>query len=182
LSNIYLHEVLDKWFVETVEKHVNSNNFMVRYADDSIVGFANKSDAVRYMKSLPKRLAKYGLKLHPEKTKLIEFNPYKSGNQKPGTFSFLGFTHYWGKSRKGAWIVKRKTSKKSLTNALIKIREFCKKNRHQNLRVQHKSLVLKLNGHYGYYGITGNGKSLGMYYYELRRIWFKWLNANSQIF
>lgn len=187
ISNIYLHEVLDEWFVNTVRARLKGRAFMVRFADDAVLGFEHKEDAVRVLKVLGKRLDKYGLSLHPDKTRLLPFGrPRKNaGTQSdnmlpPDTYNFLGFTHYWGKSRKGNWVVMRKTAQDRFTRGLKRIRQWCRKNRHMKVRDQHKVLCRKLQGHNAYYGITGNGSSLQRFREEVREIWHKWLNRRSR--
>ena len=113
LSNIYLHEVLDEWFVNDVQPRVKSKSFIVRFADDAVLGFENKQDAERVMEVLPKRFARYGLTVHPEKTKLIDMSKPVDGDHErdnqdrgKGSFTFLGFLHHWGKSRKGYWVIR----------------------------------------------------------------------------
>jgi group II intron reverse transcriptase/maturase len=175
LSNIYLHEVLDRWYVEQVKPLLKGKTFVVRYADDFVIGFENKSDAERVMAVIFKRFAKYGLTLHPEKTKLIEFTPGDRGQ----VFTFLGFTHYWARSRRGSWIVKRRTSRKSMTKALKRVDEWLKKHRHRPFRDIIVGLNRKLRGHYGYYGITFNSKGITRYYYEVARLLYKWLNRRG---
>ena len=186
MSNVYLHEVIDKWFHETILKHIIGKAFEVRYADDVMLCFENKEDAVRAMEVLPKRLAKYGLEMHPEKTKLICFkrpsgddNSYKRGNR-PDAFNFLGFTHYWKKSRKGRPVIGRKTARIRFGRALKKVAEWCKKNRHIKIAEQYKMLCLKINGHYGYYGITGNYRCVSSFRLFVERIWKKWLQRRSR--
>lgn len=187
LANIYLHEVMDKWFHETVKPRLRGHAFMVRYADDIVCAFSNEDDARRVMEVLPKRFGKYGLALHPEKTKLVEFRRPKRGNGNnaaprggPGTFDFLGFTHYWGRSRKGNWVVKQKTAKDRLRRAIKGIYEWCRKNLHVDVAGQHVILKQKVTGHYRYYGITGNSRSLSCFHQQVQRAWQKWLNRRSQ--
>ncbi|GHV79017.1 maturase [Spirochaetia bacterium] len=174
LSNIYLHEVLDSWFVETV-----------RYADDAIIGCEKKEDADRIMKVLALRFAKYGLTIHPEKTKLVDFTrPERDSHNGPkvrgnGSFTFLGFKHYWVKSRKGKWIVGRKTDSKRLSRSLKAIGQWCREHRHYSRKEQHKALSKKLQGHYAYYGVSLNYDSIAKFYTNVRRIWFKWINRCS---
>jgi len=175
LSNVYLHEVLDKWYAETVKPLLKGRTFLVRYADDYIMGFELKEDAEKVMAVIFKRFAKYGLVLHPEKTQLIEFVPGKTGQ----VFTFLGFTHYWGKSRKGNWVVKRRTSSKSMTKALKRVNQWLKKNRHRPFWDIIAELNRKLTGHYGYYGITFNAQGINRYYYEVARLLYKWLNRRG---
>jgi hypothetical protein len=183
LSNIYLHEVLDKWFTKEIIPLLKGKAVIVRFADDSVLGFEHKEDAERVFKVLPKRFARFGLKLHPEKTKLIYFSiPSKEdvkGARKRETFNFLGFTFYWGKSRKGNWTVMRKTAKDRLKKSLRRINDWCKLNRHQCLLDQTKTLNSKLRGHFNYYGITGNSYSLQTFRFQVHRIWKKWLSRRS---
>jgi group II intron reverse transcriptase/maturase len=186
LSNIYLHEVLDRWFANEVKPRLRGEAFLIRFADDAVLVFARKEDAERVMEVLPKRFGKYGLTVHPEKTRLIWFGkPQKreEGMQEPPRwekFNFLGFTHYWGRSRKGVWVVKRKTESGRFTRALKRITEWCRRNRHKPLGEQQRILAQKLNGHYAYYGITGNSRCLSGFQYQVTRIWRKWLMRRSR--
>lgn len=187
LANIYLHEVLDLWFYEQVMPRLKGRAFLVRFADDAVLCFKREDDAQRVMDALPKRFGKYGLTLHPEKTRLVEFRRpprrtkrgSRDGSTRPGTFDLLGFTHFWGRSRKGSWVIKRKTAKGRLSRALSSIAQWCRRHRHMPVREQHAQLVKKLRGHYAYYGITGNGRSLASFYHFVQRIWRKWLDRRS---
>jgi len=180
LANIFLHEVLDVWFETEVKPRLQGSASLVRYADDVLLVFSHKSDADRVMEVLPKRFDRFGLVLHPEKTKQIDFKrPGKNGNR-PGSFDFLGFRHYWGRSRKGNWVVKRKTAGPRFARALRVINAWCNRNRHVPLKGQNWILNLKLRGHYLYYGITGNMNALYRFRWEVRRIWRKWLDRRSQ--
>lgn len=180
LSNIYLHEVLDKWFVQEIEPRLKGTAKLIRFADDFVIVFSNETDALRVNEVLPKRFARYGLTIHNEKTRLIDLRISQICKGKDQKFDFLGFTHYWGKSRKNRWVLKRKTISKRLTRAIKAAYQWCKKNRHDTLENQHKTLCRKLKGHYGYYGITGNAFSIKMYYEEIKRAWYKWLNRRSR--
>ena len=185
LANVYLHYVLDEWFERDVQPRLHGRAFIVRYADDFIIGFSDERDARRVMAVLPKRFGKYGLTLHPEKSRLIRFNrPLRDGKPprdgKPGTFDFLGFTHYWGRSWRGYWVVKRKTASSRLSRSLRGISEWCRTHRHLPVREQHVHLARQMRGHYAYYGITGNGASLECYWEGVKRIWKKWLGRRSQ--
>jgi len=182
LSNIYLHEVLDQWFMEVVRPRLRGKAYLVRYADDAVLVFSDERDARRVMEVLPKRFGKYGLTVHPEKTRLIRFVKPGSPTERKGSgsFNFLGFTHYWGRSRKGSWVVKRKTEKSRFSKALKAVSEWCKRNRHLPVKEQHKVLRRKLLGHYSYYGITGNARSLGNFLYQVWWVWRKWLNRRSR--
>jgi len=177
LSNIYLHYVLDEWFSEQIQDKLTGRSFIVRYADDFILGFTDKSDAIRVMEVLPKRFAKYGLALHPDKTKLIDLNGNRGESKR--SFDFLGFTHYLGKSRKGRVVLKRKTSSKRLTKAIVNIHAFIKKNRHMKLIRLIDAINVKLRGHYSYYGITFNFPGISKYYQEVRRWLYKWLRRRG---
>ena len=186
LSNIYLHEVLDKWFEETVKPRLKGKGFLIRYADDGILGFENEEDARRVMEVLPKRFAKYGLTIHPEKTRMVRFvrpqsEPLKDHKRvKRETFSFLGFTHYWGKSRKGNWVIMRSTEKGRFARALKRVSDWCRRNRHLPISEQLHELTRKLMGHYAYYGITGNFRSLANFRIQVICVWQKWLSRRSR--
>jgi len=177
LSNIYLHYVLDEWFTEQIQPLLTGKSFIVRFADDFLLGFTNKEDAERVMKVLPKRLGKFELSLNQEKTKLVEL--VKKDGQKPDTFDFLGFTHYVSRSRRGNKILKRKTSSKKFRASLERIREWLRKNLHKDVRYLVSSLNRKLQGHYGYYGITFNFKRICAFYEEVKRILHYWLNRRG---
>ena len=187
LANIYLHEVLDVWFHQVVKPRLQGRAHMIRYADDVTMAFAHDEDAQRVMKVLPKRLEKYGLKLHPDKTRMVNFRPTpgyskepggKQGKE-PGSFDVLGFRHHWGRSRRGYWVIKRKTASNRFSRSLKRIAHWCKVARHWPIPEQHQQLCQKLQGHYGYYGITGNWEALGRFRHEVRRIWRKWLGTRS---
>jgi group II intron reverse transcriptase/maturase len=181
LSNIYLHEVLDCWYVEEVKPRMKGRTFLVRFADDFILGFEKKEDAEKVYRVLFKRFEKYGLSLHPEKTRLVPFGRPVTApadpthGPKPETFDFLGFTHFWGKSREGRWIIRRKTMRKRFTRGLKAIGQWCRENLHEPLREQVEQLGRKLKGHFGYYGITGNFASLQGFRREVIKVWRKWL-------
>lgn len=177
LSNIYLHYVLDEWFSEQIQPLLKGRSFIIRYADDCVLGFSDKSDAQKVMEVLPKRFAKYDLTLHPEKTKLIDLNSLRG--QSDRSFDFLGFTHYLGKSRKGMKVLKRKTSSKKFTKAVTNIDEYIKVNRHMKLKYLIAMLNLKLRGHYLYYGIIHNYNGIHRFYDEVRRKLYKWLRRRG---
>jgi len=181
LSNVFLHEVLDSWFVEQVRPRMKGKAAMVRFADDAVLMFEHREDLERVLKVLPQRFAKYGLRMNSEKTQVRRFlPPGRRDGGSPDTFDFLGFTHYWGKSRKGRWVVKRKTQKARLTRAVAVIGQWCKHHRHDPLPDQHRALNSKLRGHYAYYGITPNSQSLQAYWQQVKRQWYKWLNRRSR--
>ena len=184
LANVYLHEVLDVWFDREVRPRLSGKAHLVRYADDAVLLFANEIDARRVLAVLPKRFGRYGLTLHPEKTRLVEFRrpnrhrPIRDASS--GTFDLLGFTHFWGVARSGKWIVKRKTAKGRFRNALKRIAQWCRAHRHEPLQTQWRTLSSKLRGHFSYYGITGNYSALARFREEAGRTWQRWLNRRSQ--
>lgn len=182
LSNIYLNEVLDSWFEEVVKVHLHGKAFMVRFADDAVLVFERRDDAERVMAVLPKRFEKYGLKLHPEKTRLLSFKrPGRGGSEshEPETFNFLGFTHFWAKSRRGYWVIKRKTARDRLSRSLRRLNQWLRKVRHRPIAEQHTVLCSKVRGHIQYYGITGNSDATSRLVYCARRCWHKWLGRRS---
>lgn len=183
LANIYLHYVLDRWFVDEVLPRMAGKAYLIRYADDFVIGFTDQQDAKRVMEALPKRFGKYGLTLHPTKTRLVRFDKPKDRDDdagKPESFDLLGFTHYWGRSRRGEWVVKRKTSAKRLTRALQGIREWCRANLHKPLAEQQRTLGQKVRGHCAYYGITGNSNALSAFRTRVQEIWRHWLNRRNR--
>ena len=187
LANVYLHEVLDVWFQREIQPRLQGRSLLVRYADDSVMVFEREDDARRVLDVLPKRFGRFGLRRHPEKTRLVRFERPddrldRTGPPpaRPETFDFLGFTHHWGRSRSGRWVVKRQTARSRLSRALKKVKAFCQMNRHLPVADQHARLSSMLRGHYGYYGITGNGASLGHFHHAVRGLWRKWLDRRSQ--
>ena len=183
LANIYLHEVLDEWFVRDVRPKLDGEAAMVRYADDVAVLFASKRDAERFLEALPKQCGKYGLTLHPDKTRLVPFQrPDVVGpdDDRPGTFDLLGFTHVWAVSRKGSWVVKQRTAQDRFSRALRRLRAWCRWHRHDPLEAQHRTLTQKLEGHYAYYGITSNSDGIKHFFCQAERAWHAALARRSQ--
>jgi len=187
LSNLFLHYVLDQWFEQEVRPRLMGQAFLIRYADDFVIGVAREDDAKRIMEVLPKRMNKYGLTVHPEKTRLVRFTPPEDDDSvpsdrkpsEPRTFDFLGFTHYWDRTRQGGWVIKRKTAKTRFRRALHAVWEWCRKHLHDPVRNQHRQLTLKLRGHYAYYGITGNSGRLSAFKRGVHRTWKHWLNRRD---
>jgi group II intron reverse transcriptase/maturase len=181
LANIYLHEVLDTWLANEVAPTLRSPVLLYRYADDFVLLFRCEADARQVQELLWKRFEQYGLKLHPEKTRLIEFRrpPHTQAERSKVSFDFLGFTHFWARSRKGRWVIQRKTASKSKTRALAQIHQWCRRHRHDPVREQHHDLSAKLQGHYGYFGITGNARALARFRREVERIWRMWLDRRG---
>jgi hypothetical protein len=190
LANIFLHTVLDVWFHLDVRPRLRGRAHLVRYADDAAMLFEYEEDARRVMAVLPKRFGKYGLTLHPDKTRLVAFKrpdrlPLMRGGDdgpdEPGTFDFLGFTIHWGKSpMTGKWVVKTRTAADRFRRALKRISEWCKANRHEPLETQQQVLNQKLRGHYGYYGRKGNRARCGSLQHRAVREWWRWLRRRSQ--
>jgi len=186
LANIFLHEVLDVWFAQEVLPRLRGSASLVRYADDAVMLFRYEEDARRVMAVLPKRFERYGLALHPDKTRLMPFrHPAAAraggnGPDKPGTFDFLGFTIHWGKSFHGKWVVKMRTAADRFRRALGSVFQWCKANRHAPLEMQQKVLGQKLRGHYGYYNRRGNRRRVWDFLYRVVCAWWHWLRHRSQ--
>jgi group II intron reverse transcriptase/maturase len=182
LANIYLHTVLDEWFAKDVMPRLRGRAHLVRYADDFVVVFAREDDARRVFEVLPKRFAKFGLSLHPEKTRLVEFRrPDRNSDRgEPGTFDLLGFTHHWGRSRSGKWLVQRRTAADRFSRALRRVTVWCRIHRHDPVGQQQRTLGKKLRGHYAYYGITSNYEAIRRFFHEVKGVWRKWLSRRSR--
>lgn len=182
LSNIYLHYVLDEWYVKEVRPRLKGESFLVRFGDDFVIGCELEEDARKLEEVLPKRFERYKLTIHPEKTALVRFGKPREGDVDSGngTFDFLGFTHYWAKSRRGYWVIKRKTARKKLHQAMRRIYYWCSSNRHEKLKDQYKMLVLKLRGYYQYYGIRANYKMLEVFYEHVLQAWRYWLGRRTR--
>jgi hypothetical protein len=182
LANVFLHHVLDEWFVKDVLPRMQGHCFLSRFADDCIIGCEREADARRSMDVLPKRFTRFRLTIHPEKTALIAFKRPPSRDKSAGgtgTFDFLGFTHYWGKTRQGYWVIKRKTIGKRLRRFMKASWAWCRDNRHAPLHEQYRTLCAKLRGYYQYYGIRGNFKMLEVVFEHTERAWHYWLSTRS---
>lgn len=184
LANIFLHEVLDRWFQDDVRPRMRGRTTLVRYADDFVIVFEREDDARKVEAVLPKRFDKYGLKLHPEKTRLVRFQrpspPPTGGGERSGTFNLLGFTHAWTQSRNGYWVVMLKTAKDRFSNASKSISDWCRKHRHLPVEQQRSVLAQKMTGHYAYFGVVGNASALWRFSAVVYRTWRRWLNRRSQ--
>ncbi|MDH5727214.1 MAG: group II intron reverse transcriptase/maturase [Nitrospira sp.] len=192
LANIYLHYVLDVWFVDEVQPRLQGRAFIIRFADDFVIGCEYEEDARRIMAVLPKRFSRFGLTIHPEKSHLIAFGRPRvafssrsnQNRQSPGsgngTFDFLGFTHYWARSRRGYWVIKRRTAGKRLRRTSHALWEWCRTNRHMPLPQQHKRLRQKLSGHYNYFGVRANYAQLAVILRQAERAWHYWLNRRRR--
>ena len=184
LGNIYLHYVLDHWFETVVKPRLKGKASLVRYCDDFVIGFELEEDARRVMEVLPQRMGKYGLSLHPDKTRLLPFRrpPRRqgSGQGEAATFDFLGFTFYWARARTGRWGMWCKTRSASLRRAIQSVYDWCRRHRHLPVQVQRQALVRRVRGHFNYFGVSGNFRSLLYFAEAVRRAWYKWLCRRSQ--
>lgn len=182
IANIFLHHILDEWYVQQVRPRLTGRSFLVRFADDFVLGCEHEADGERLMRVLPKRFEKYGLRIHPDKSKMVRFrrpgkHSVKSGN---GTFDFLGFTHYWGKSRNGNWVIKRQTVRKRQARAMRNLYLYCRNSKHDPIKEQYQKLCSKLHGLYNYYGIRCNYRALWMLYQHVRDCWRRWLGRRTR--
>ena len=184
LSNIFLHHVLDKWFEEEARPRLRGNCQLVRFADDFVIALEDRQSGKRLLDVLGKRLGRYGLTLHEAKTRYVDFRrrrPYgRHWMASATTFDFLGFTHVWGRSLRGKDVVRQITAKGRFARALKSLQDWCKTNRHLPIKAQHDHLARAIRGHYAYYGLTGNGKRLEWFRYQVARTWRKWLARRSR--
>jgi group II intron reverse transcriptase/maturase len=183
LGNIYLHYVLDSWFEEEIQPRLRGEASLIRFADDFLILFQRQDDAQQVMDVLAKRMARFGLRLQPEKTRLIPFRRPPREQQEgkgPATFDFLGFTWFWQRSRKGHWVPRGKTRKARLQRMIDRIYHWCRTHRHLSIPEQHAALGRRLRGHYNYFGVNGNNRSLAILDKQAQKAWFKWLQRRSQ--
>lgn len=181
LGNIYLHHVLDVWFTHEIQPQLQGRSALVRYADDFVLCFQRAEDAAHVWDVLGVRFAKFGLTLHPKKTRCFSFRAPRDGDDAGGaTFDFLGFTSYWGRTRQGKRRVAFRTRGARLRRAINAANEWCRRHRHLSLEEQHLALSRKLKGHYGYFGVNGNIAALDHLRYAMERVWRKWLDRRSQ--
>jgi RNA-directed DNA polymerase len=182
LANIFLHHVLDEWFEREVQPRLKGRSFLTRFADDFVIGCELEADAQKIMAVLPKRFARFGLRIHPTKTTLVGFRKPKASQASAhgnGTFEFLGFTHYWARTRRGFWVIKRRTARKRLRRTQQAWWQWCRHNRHAPLQYQYQMLCLKLRGHFRYYGIRGNFPLLENVRRYAEKAWRYWLSRRS---
>ncbi len=183
LGNVYLHYVLDLWFETEVKPRLRGKATLMRYADDFIIGFAREDDARRVMAVLDQRLGRFGLTLHPDKTRLLPFRRPPQAQQRgkgPATFDFSGFTFHWRRTRRGRWRMWCKTRRASLRKAKKAIYDWCRRHRHQSMEEQHAALNRRLRGHFNYFGVSGNYQSLALLVEATKRAWYTWLCRRSQ--
>lgn len=185
LANVYLHNVLDEWFEDVVKPRLRGRAFLVRYMDDAVICFQNEQDAQRVLRVLSRRMGKYGLTLHPQKTRLIEFGrralvKARRLGGKPETFDFLGFTHISARSRGGHYTTWVRTMRKRMHRSVREVAQWCKAYRHRPVEEQRAALNAKLRGHYQYYGRSSNYPRMRQFYSAVRRIWGQWLGRRSR--
>ena len=183
LANVYLHYALDEWFYEVVQPRLRGRASLIRFCDDFVMVFEDYEDCKRVERVLGLRMGRYGLSLHEEKTRLVDFrckHLQKVGEKGATTFNFLGFTHVWGKSKKGKNVVRQYTAKDRYAKAVKALNEWCRTNRHRPVKEQHEKLCKRIRGHYAYYGITGNMKRLQWFIRQAVRIWHKWLARRTR--
>jgi RNA-directed DNA polymerase len=182
LGNVYLHHVLDRWFEREVAPRLEGGAQLIRYADDFVIAFQKRSDAERVYKVLGLRFERYGLRLHPDKTRLVNVQRPGRGpsEEGPETFDFLGFTVHWRRSRKGSWLLGFKTRTARLRRALSSVAEYCRRHRHEPVKQQHAGLCRRLEGHLNYYGVNSNSDSLERLLVGAEKLWRKWLDRRSQ--
>jgi group II intron reverse transcriptase/maturase len=186
LANVYLHYVFDRWARWWRRQHAHGDVIIVRFADDLVAGFEHREDAQRFLADLRERFAKYGLELHPDKTRLIEFGRFAAGRRKarglgkPETFDYLGFTHVCGKTREGRFKLKRITISKRLRAKLAEVKDQLKRRRHQPIPEQGRWLASVVRGHLAYYAVPGNTRALRAFRDQATRHWFKALRRRSQ--
>jgi len=186
LANVYLHYAFDQWVEVWRKKIAKGDMIVVRYADDLVVGFQHRAEAERFLKEFRERLAKFGLELHPEKTRLIEFGReawtkgQRQGKGKPETFQFLGFTHYCGENSKGHFTVWRETVSKRMRAKLEVIKQELRTRRHEPIAQTGEWLKLVVKGYYQYYAVPGNLRRLSIFRGRLQRIWRQTLRRRGQ--
>ena len=178
LANVYLHYVLDLWVEKKVGRDLMGEMKYVRYADDFVCAFVDKGDAERFYRKLPERLGKFGLEVAEEKTRIVPFGRFRG--RESGRFDFLGFELFWGKSRKGMPLLRRRTSRPRIRRALKEVGDWIRANRSMKLAELIDKLNAKLRGHYLYYGVIGNSAGLNTLFLEVNKLLFKWLNRRSQ--
>jgi RNA-directed DNA polymerase len=186
LANVYLHYAFDLWAQRWRKTQAHGDVIIVRYADDIIVGFQGRADAERFLTELRERFAKFGLELHPEKTRLLEFGPFaaehrrRAGKGKPETFNFLGFTHICGKKRNGRFTVVRQTIRRRLQAKLSEVKAELRRRMHDPIPVVGRWLRSVVDGHLRYYGVPMNGRALFTFCSQVGRLWYRVLRRRSQ--
>jgi RNA-directed DNA polymerase len=182
LANLFLHHVLDEWFERDVQPRMQGRCCLIRFADDFVMGCELEADARKLMAVLPQRFARFGLRMHPTKTTLIAFRKpeaHQGADTGNGTFDFLGLTHYWTTSRRGFWVIKRRTARKRLCRTKQSLWQWCRTNRHAPLKDQYQRLCQKLRGHFQYFGLRGNMRMREEVRRYAEKAWQYWLSRRS---
>ena len=183
LSNIYLHHVLDGWFERDVMPRIRGRARLIRYADDAVIGFEYEADAWKVLEALRKRFERYGLRLHPEKTRVVPFarpDRTRTSGKARATFDFLGFTHDWRRTRSGRWMPWIKTRTARFRRFIATVADGCRSHRHEPVKEQHTALKRRIAGHFNYFGVNGNMSCLRRVLRACTVVWFKWMNRRSQ--
>lgn len=184
LANVFLHYVLDEWFASEVGPRMKGRHVLVRFCDDFVMAFEDFLDCQRVLAVLGKRVGRFGLTLHPEKTRMVDFRFKRPDGRHPATqattFNFLGFTHVWGKSLKGKNVIYQRTAKDRYARALRSIHGWCRRNRHRPVPEQHARISRMMQGHFAYYGITGNNRRIRWYAHRVEKTWRMWLSRRMR--
>jgi hypothetical protein len=183
LGNIYLHYVLDQWFERDVLPRMKGKAHLIRYCDDFVIGFEREDDAKRVMGVLRSRFERYRLRLHSDKTRMLPFKrPDRDDVKGKGavTFDLLGFTVYWRRTQTGTWRPALKTRKARLRRAIMSVADWCRSHRHEPVKEQHAALTRRIEGHFNYFGVNGNLRSLQLLLHQVREVWHKWLSRRGQ--
>lgn len=186
LANLYLHYAFDLWVERIVRPRLRGQMYAIRYCDDIVVCLQYRQDAQRVHEALKERLNKFGLELHPEKTRLLEFGRFaaqsrkRRGEGKPETFNFLGFTHICSQGKRGQFLVKRKPMRERMKRAMLRVAAWCRIHRHEEVDRQHAYLVAALRGVYQYYGVRGSHDVLEKLRHHVIHSWRKWLGRRSE--
>lgn len=183
LGNVYLHHVLDQWVERDVLPRMQGKARLIRYADDFVIGFEREHDAKRVMSVLGQRFERYGLRLHPDKTRLLPFGRPHRGDPRgkgPASLDLLGFTLYWRRTRSGSWMPSFKTRTACLRRTIGSVTDWCRSHRHESVKEQHTALERRIVGHFNYFGVNGNLSSLHKLVRAVQRTWRMWLNRRGQ--
>jgi RNA-directed DNA polymerase len=186
MANAYLHYVLDLWAQQWRQRHATGDMIIVRYADDCVLGFEHEAEARRFLEDMRLRLAEFSLSLHPEKTKLIEFGRFaakereRRGDDKPETFTFLGFVLICGKSRRGYFLIHRKTRGDRMRATLKRVKEELRRQMHQPVPDQGRWLRQVVTGHFAYHAVPTNARALGAFRHHVTVLWKRTLARRSQ--
>jgi len=184
LGNVFLHHVLDLWLEREIRLLLQGKMEVIRYADDFVICLEQESDARKLMTALGKRFERFGLALHPDKTRIFKFSRPRNGEKKARDgntpFDFLGFTVHFRRSHTGIWAVCFATRKARQQRTFRSLADWCRSHRHLPIKAQHASLCRKLTGHYNYFAVRGNNRRIAALHHKVQAVWFKWLRRRSQ--